>query len=92
MNSADLFNPELLSVVDLTVLELEKRLFRCYAQAGPEDSASSYDRFEVERGLEELRHLIASVKRRHVGLVLVGDAGITSRFGDCSAEQRFRLG
>ncbi len=41
-----------------------------------------YHEFEVERGLEELRQLISSIQGKGEGIVLVGDVGITSHFGD----------
>lgn len=39
-------------------------------------------RFEVERGLEELRKLISTIQGKGEGIILVGDVGITSHFGD----------
>ncbi len=44
--------------------------------------ASSYHRFKVERGLEELRQLISEVRGTDQGVILVGDVGVTSHFGD----------
>jgi hypothetical protein len=41
-----------------------------------------YHRFEVERGLEELRNLISTIQGTEEGIILVGDVGITSHFGD----------
>src|SRR5262249_10862352 len=41
-----------------------------------------FHRFEVSRGLEALRALIAQVQGTGEGLTLVGDVGITSHFGD----------
>lgn len=42
----------------------------------------SYYRFDVKRGLEELRELIPTLKGHNEGVVLVGDVGITSHYGD----------
>jgi len=43
--------------------------------------AAQYINFEVSRGLEELRHLVAGLNA-NVGVILVGHVGITSHFGD----------
>ena len=45
-------------------------------------AAVNEHRFEVGRGLEELRQLIAEVEGTGDGIVLVGDAGVTSHLGD----------
>ena len=42
----------------------------------------SYHKFEVERGLEELRKLVSTIQGKGEGIVLVGNVGITSHFGD----------
>lgn len=42
----------------------------------------SYHRFEVEQGLEELRKLVSTIQGKGEGIVLVGNVGITSHFGD----------
>ena len=39
-------------------------------------------RFETERGLDELRELIPRVLSVGEGIILVGDVGVTSHFGD----------
>jgi hypothetical protein len=44
--------------------------------------ASFYHRFEVERGIDDLRRLIAQVAGRGEGIVLVGHVGVTSHLGD----------
>ena len=44
--------------------------------------ASFYHRFEVSRGIDELRALIAAVKNTREGIVLVGQVGVTSHLGD----------
>ncbi len=41
-----------------------------------------FEIFEVSRGLEALRACIEQAKRDHVGIILKGDVGITSHFGD----------
>ena len=43
---------------------------------------ASYRRFEVERGLEELRKLVSELEGGDEGIILVGEVGITSHFGD----------
>lgn len=43
---------------------------------------SQYHKFNVERGLEALRELVSSIDNRNEGILLVGDVGITSHFGD----------
>lgn len=43
---------------------------------------SKYHKFDVEQGLEALRELISNVNNHHEGILLVGDVGITSHFGD----------
>jgi hypothetical protein len=44
--------------------------------------AKHFIRFEVQRGLEALRELVQTAKHREEGIILVGDVGITSHFGD----------
>ncbi|NJL29735.1 MAG: hypothetical protein HC897_18530 [Thermoanaerobaculia bacterium] len=44
--------------------------------------ASRYRRFEVSGGLEALRASIAEVAATGEGIVLVGQVGVTSHFGD----------
>jgi hypothetical protein len=39
-------------------------------------------RFDINDGLEELRSLVARLAGKSTGVVLVGDVGITSHFGD----------
>ncbi len=43
---------------------------------------ANFRRFSVSRGLEELRALIASVDPEKEGIILEGEVGITSHFGD----------
>ncbi|MBI3463551.1 MAG: hypothetical protein HY000_10910 [Planctomycetes bacterium] len=42
----------------------------------------SFHEFRVEAGLEALRQLTESIKGRSEGIVLVGNVGVTSHFGD----------
>lgn len=44
--------------------------------------ASFYHRFEVSRGIDELRTLIGNVQNTGEGIVLVGQVGVTSHLGD----------
>jgi hypothetical protein len=44
--------------------------------------ASFYHRFDVTRGIDELRRLIAAVEGRGEGILLVGQVGVTSHLGD----------
>ena len=44
--------------------------------------ASHFHRFKVERGLEALRRLTSEVRGTDQGVILVGDVGVTSHFGD----------
>jgi hypothetical protein len=41
-----------------------------------------FHRFEVGKGLESLRDLVSRLKGSSEGIILVGDIGITSHFGD----------
>jgi hypothetical protein len=41
-----------------------------------------YHEFNVEQGLEALRELISNINNHSEGILLVGDVGITSHFGD----------
>ncbi len=43
---------------------------------------ATFRRFDVEAGLEPLRSLIEEVEGTGEGIVLVGDVGVTSHFGD----------
>lgn len=45
-------------------------------------SARRYHRFETSRGIDALRHLIATIDGTGEGIILVGRIGITSHFGD----------
>ncbi|MDJ0597532.1 MAG: hypothetical protein QNJ37_01615 [Crocosphaera sp.] len=45
-------------------------------------SVSSYCKFDVKQGLEALRQLISTINPHVQGIILVGDVGITSHFGD----------
>ena len=45
-------------------------------------SPASFHIFHTERGLESLRELISEVKGTSKGILLMGDVGITSHFGD----------
>ncbi len=45
-------------------------------------------RFAVEEGLEALRQLISSLDRSREGVVLVGNVGLTSHFGDVLRSSR----
>jgi hypothetical protein len=44
--------------------------------------ATHYQRFEVERGIEAFRTVVAEAKTSGDGVILVGNVGITSHFGD----------
>lgn len=44
--------------------------------------ADTFVRFDVKNGLDALRSLIPELIKLHQGLVLVGNVGITSHFGD----------
>lgn len=44
--------------------------------------ASLYHRFEVSRGIDELRGMIARVRGKGEGIILVGHVGVTSHLGD----------
>ncbi|WP_312908816.1 hypothetical protein [Tissierella praeacuta] len=41
-----------------------------------------YKEFEVSNGLEKLRQLIKELNGKNIGVILVGNIGITSHFGD----------
>ena len=43
---------------------------------------SQYHEFDVEKGLEALRELVSSISNQNEGILLLGDVGITSHFGD----------
>lgn len=44
--------------------------------------AISYHRFEVSKGIDDLRKLIAEIQGRGEGVILVGHVGVTSHLGD----------
>jgi hypothetical protein len=44
--------------------------------------AERYQRFDVARGIDELRALIARVRGTGEGIILVGNVGVTGHFGD----------
>jgi hypothetical protein len=50
--------------------------------------ADIYRRFEVTQGLEPLRALIADIGDRREGIILVGNVGVTSHFGDVLRKAR----
>lgn len=41
-----------------------------------------FERFDVKEGLEKLRALITNLQDKGHGIILVGDVGVTSHFGD----------
>jgi hypothetical protein len=45
-------------------------------------NVSKYHKFNVEQGLEALRELISKIANHSEGIILIGDVGITSHFGD----------
>lgn len=45
-------------------------------------NASYFHHFKVERGLDELRELISRVQGTGDGIILLGNVGVTSHFGD----------
>jgi hypothetical protein len=45
-------------------------------------SPTSYEKFYVKNGLEQLRQKIKEVKDKNIGIELVGDVGLSSHFGD----------
>lgn len=47
-----------------------------------EGSPDEYIKFDVSKGLEELRKLIKEIERENKGIELIGNIGITSHFGD----------
>ena len=42
----------------------------------------AYQRFDVARGIEALRALISTIDATREGIILVGEVGVTSHFGD----------
>lgn len=50
--------------------------------------ARYFHRFEVERGIDELRHLVSVVKDTNDGIILVGNIGVTSHLGDILRKAR----
>lgn len=44
--------------------------------------AKAYHSFDVEQGLEALRDLVADIEGSGDGVILIGDVGVTSHFGD----------
>jgi hypothetical protein len=44
--------------------------------------AEIYERFDVTRGIDQLRALIAEVQGTDKGIILVGNVGVTSHLGD----------
>jgi hypothetical protein len=51
-------------------------------------AAEEYEPFDVSLGLDRLHDTIAKAKRDHHGVVLFGDVGITSHFGDLLRQAR----
>jgi len=47
-----------------------------------EGKAEIYERFDVTRGIDQLRALIANVQGTGKGIILVGNVGVTSHLGD----------
>lgn len=43
---------------------------------------SSYEKFNVEHGLEALRDRIQIIKDKNIGIEIIGNVGVTSHFGD----------
>lgn len=51
-----------------------------------EGPAERYLEFDATLGLEALRNLAASIRGKHIGVVVVGEVGITSHLGDVLRE------
>jgi hypothetical protein len=45
-------------------------------------NAEIYERFDVTRGIDQLRELIAKIQDTGKGIILVGNVGVTSHLGD----------
>jgi len=50
--------------------------------------AEEYVQFSVEQGLEALRELVTIISQTKKGIILVGDVGVTSHFGDLLRKAR----
>ncbi|GBF82699.1 hypothetical protein [Aphanothece sacrum] len=64
------------------VVQLHQGSTKSYGNTIYPGSVSYYYKFDVKQGLEELRHLISTINPHSEGIILMGDVGITSHFGD----------
>lgn len=64
------------------VVQLHQGSTKSYGNTIYPGSVSSYYKFDVKQGLEALRHLISTINTHAEGIILMGDVGITSHFGD----------
>ncbi len=64
------------------IVQLHRSKFIAQKGVIYEGTATEYLEFQVKDGLEELRKLISDIKGTDIGVILVGDVGITSHFGD----------
>lgn len=64
------------------IVQLHRGITTTQGSVIHQGEASRYHRFEVARGIDELRHLIARVRGTGEGIVLVGQVGVTSHLGD----------
>lgn len=64
------------------VIQLHKGEIACVGDVIFPGEPKGFVDFKTEKGLESLRKLIPDLKDRNEGVVLVGDIGLTSHFGD----------
>ena len=64
------------------IVQLHRGITTSQGSVVHKGEASVYHRFDVSRGIDELRTLIANVQNTGEGIVLVGQVGVTSHLGD----------
>lgn len=67
---------------DVWILQLNQLKESSHSNIIVEGNPSHYEEFQIEKGLENLRILINKIKNQNIGIILKGNVGITSHFGD----------
>jgi hypothetical protein len=64
------------------IVQLHRGLTETSGRVLHPGTATKYIRFDTSRGLEDLRALVASIRDTGEGIILDGQVGVTSHFGD----------
>lgn len=67
---------------DVWIVQMNQLKTTGYKDVIVDGIVDSYIEFDVKQGLEALRHFISSIDNKNIGIIINGNIGITSHFGD----------